>query len=81
MKPVLLCSFVVLLMVMSLDVSDASTCSSGCDTSLYNCLYGEACAGEDGCGYCLDNSIACMASCKRKREFYDAFFRNKHNKE
>ena len=76
MKPVLLCLFVVLLTVMSLDVSDAETCSSGCDTSLYNCLLGGECTPGSGCEFCLDRSSACLASCKRKREFYDKFFRN-----
>ena len=76
MKPVLLCLFVVLLTVMSLDVSDAGTCSSGCDTNLHNCLLGGGCTAENGCNGCVDNSLVCLAKCKRKREFYDKFFRN-----
>lgn len=81
MKPVLLCLFVVLLTVMSLDVSDAGTCSSGCDTNLHNCLLGGGCTAENGCNGCVDNSLVCLAKCKRKREFYDKFFRNEDNTE
>lgn len=81
MKPVLLCLFVVLLTVMSLDVSDAGTCSSGCDTNLHNCLLGGGCTAENGCNGCVDNSLVCLAKCKRKREFYDKIFRNEDNTE